>query len=77
MINVKLKAVQAFVRANGMDRRPIDSPRKRIGIVTTGKAYLDVRQALEELGIDERKALDLGLLHRVFPAADFEQEVEC
>jgi indolepyruvate ferredoxin oxidoreductase len=57
----RLPAVQAFVRANGLDRRPIDSPRKRLGIVTTGKAYLDVRQALEELGIDEQKARDLGL----------------
>ena len=61
LFHQRLPAVQAFVRANGMDRRPIDSPRKRLGIVTTGKAYLDVRQALEELGIDEQKALDLGL----------------
>ncbi|MEE2662807.1 MAG: indolepyruvate ferredoxin oxidoreductase family protein [Myxococcota bacterium] len=57
----RLPAVQAFVRANGLDRRPIDSPRKRLGIVTTGKAYLDVRQALDELGIDEQKAHELGL----------------
>ena len=57
----RLPAVQAFVRANGLDRTPIDSPRKRLGIVTTGKAYLDVRQALEELDIDEQKARDLGL----------------
>jgi indolepyruvate ferredoxin oxidoreductase len=61
LFHQRLPAVQAFVRANGMDRRPIDSPRKRIGIVTTGKAYLDVRQALEELGIGEQRALDLGL----------------
>ncbi len=57
----RLPAVQAFVRANGLDRRPIDSARKRLGIITTGKAYLDVRQALDELGIDEQKARQLGL----------------
>ena len=34
----------------------IDSPRARIGILTTGKAYLDVRQALDDLGIDEAPA---------------------
>ena len=32
-----------------------------MGIVTTGKAYLDVRQALDELGIDDAVAADLGL----------------
>jgi len=54
-------AVHAFVRANGLDRVVLDSPRRRLGIVTTGKAYLDVRQALEELGIDEARAAELGL----------------
>ncbi|MEZ4216457.1 MAG: indolepyruvate ferredoxin oxidoreductase family protein [Myxococcota bacterium] len=61
LFHQRLPAVQAFVRANGLDRTPIAAPRKRVGIVTTGKAYLDVRQALEELGIDEQKAADLGL----------------
>jgi indolepyruvate ferredoxin oxidoreductase len=54
-------AAQAFVRANGLDRVVWDAPRRRLGIVTTGKAYLDVRQALEELGIDEARARDIGL----------------
>ena len=30
----------------------MDSPRPRLGIITTGKSYLDVRQALDDLGID-------------------------
>ncbi len=50
----KLPAVHAFARANRLDRITLDSPRARLGIVTTGKSYLDVRQALAELGIDER-----------------------
>jgi indolepyruvate ferredoxin oxidoreductase len=55
------RAVQAWVRTNGLDRAVWDGPRRRLGIVTTGKAYLDVRQALEELGIDPARARELGL----------------
>jgi indolepyruvate ferredoxin oxidoreductase len=55
------QAVQAFVRANGLDRTFFDGPERRLGIVTTGKAYLDVRQALEELGLDDDRAVELGL----------------
>jgi indolepyruvate ferredoxin oxidoreductase len=58
----RLPAAQAFVRANGLDRVVLDSPRRRLGIVTAGKAYLDVRQALDELGIDEERARDHGLV---------------
>ena len=57
----RLPAVQAFARAHGLDRVIFDAPRRRLGIVATGKAYLDVRQSLEELGLDEARALDLGL----------------
>jgi len=57
----RLPAVHAFVRANGLDRVTLDSPRRRLGLVTTGKAYLDLRQALSELGIDDPRAADLGL----------------
>ncbi|MBV9861594.1 MAG: indolepyruvate ferredoxin oxidoreductase family protein [Alphaproteobacteria bacterium] len=57
----KLKAALAFARVNRLDRVIIDSPRPRLGIVTTGKSYLDVRQALEDLGIDEALAADIGL----------------
>ena len=45
----------AFARANRLDRIVIDSPQPRFGIVTTGKSYLDVRQALDDLGIDEAR----------------------
>jgi indolepyruvate ferredoxin oxidoreductase len=52
----KMAAVAAFARANRLDRIVIDPRRPRLGIITTGKAYLDVRQALSDLGIDERAA---------------------
>ena len=57
----KLDAARAFAGANGLDRIVIDSPRPRFGIVTTGKSYLDLRQALDDLGIDERLAAEIGL----------------
>ncbi|MGY3266283.1 indolepyruvate ferredoxin oxidoreductase family protein [Lysobacter sp. HA35] len=56
-----VKAAQAFARANRLDRIVIDSPDARLGIITTGKSYLDVLQALEYLGLDERACSDLGL----------------
>ncbi len=57
----KLQAARAFVRANGLDRVVIDSPSPRLGIVTTGKAHLDTLQALEDLGIDARRAAEIGI----------------
>ena len=57
----KMAAVRAFVRANGFDRTVIDPPRARIGIMTTGKAYLDTRQALEDLGLSEERCRSLGI----------------
>ena len=62
--NHKLPAALAFARANGLNRLIIDSPNPRLGIVSAGKAWLDVRQALDELGIDRRRASELGI--RVF-----------
>ena len=56
-----VQAACAFARANKIDRVVIDSPKARLGIVTTGKSYLDVLQALEYLGIDEKAAADIGI----------------
>jgi len=56
-----IRAAQAFARANGIDRLVLDSPRARLGIVTTGKSYLDVLQALEYLGLDEDACRDIGI----------------
>ncbi|HRF83281.1 MAG TPA: indolepyruvate ferredoxin oxidoreductase family protein, partial [Pseudoxanthomonas sp.] len=56
-----IRAAQAFARANGIDTLVLDSPRARLGIVTTGKSYLDVLQALEYLGLDEDACRDIGI----------------
>src|SRR6187402_2627352 len=54
-------AALAFARANHLDKTIFDSPRARLGIVTTGKSFLDVLQALEYLGIDHKAAEDMGI----------------
>jgi indolepyruvate ferredoxin oxidoreductase len=56
-----VKAALAFARANGIDKVVMDAPRARLGIVTTGKSYLDVLQALEYLGLDEAACADIGI----------------
>ena len=58
----KLGLIHAFARVNGIDRTVLDAgDGARMGIVATGKAYGDVRQALLDLGIDEQQAVSAGL----------------
>ena len=59
--NYKLDAAVAYARANRLNRVTTASRRPRYGIVTTGKAWNDVRQALFDLGIDDRTADDIGI----------------
>ena len=61
VITVKQPAALAYWRANRLDRLMLGRPDARFGIVTVGKSYLDVRQALDELGIDEAEAERLGI----------------
>ena len=58
---VKVPAALAFCKENSLNQAVISGPTRRFGIVTAGKAYLDVRQALDDLGIDERSARELGI----------------
>ncbi|MDO6565368.1 indolepyruvate ferredoxin oxidoreductase family protein [Amphritea sp. 1_MG-2023] len=57
----KIRAAQAFCRHNRLDKIIIDPPQPRFGIVSTGKSYLDVLQALEDLGINHLQAAELGI----------------
>ncbi|WP_312799817.1 indolepyruvate ferredoxin oxidoreductase family protein [Pseudomonas sp.] len=61
LLEHKLYAALAYARANGLDRITHDSPNARIGIITSGKSYLEVCQALKILGIDEDMARQIGL----------------
>ena len=57
----RLEAAQAYVRANRLDRVIWPQPRARLGIVSTGKTWLDVMDALAQLGIDAVRAAELGV----------------
>ena len=60
----KIPAALAYARENRLDRHVFgraDGEPARLGIVATGKAYLDLRQALADLGIDQASADRLGL----------------
>ncbi len=57
----KIYAAREFARVNGLNKIVVDSPNPRFGIITTGKSYLDVMQALEDLGIDDALAAHIGL----------------
>ncbi len=61
MHEFKVYAALAYARANRLDRVVWDSPRARLGIVTAGKSYADVRQALDDLGIDAQLAAEIGI----------------
>jgi indolepyruvate ferredoxin oxidoreductase len=61
LVNYRLPAATAFARANGIDRVIIDGERSKLAIVTAGKAYLDVRQALQDLGLTEERCRQLGI----------------
>ena len=61
LLHHKLYAALAYCRANGLNRVVIDSPQPRLGIITAGKSYLDVRQALDDLGIDAALAAEIGI----------------
>ncbi|TIP68914.1 MAG: hypothetical protein E5X58_48350, partial [Mesorhizobium sp.] len=52
----------AFIHANGLNRIVYSGGSgPKLGIVTIGKSYLDVRQALEDIGVDEAAANRIGI----------------
>jgi indolepyruvate ferredoxin oxidoreductase len=67
MQDYKVYAALHYCRANQLNRIVIDSPKPRLGIITSGKSYLDVRQALDDLGITDADAAEIGL--RVYKIA--------
>ena len=57
----KIYAARLFASINGLNRLVMDSVKPTLGIITSGKAYLDVMEALGSLGIDDQTANDLGI----------------
>ena len=58
---VKLAAALAFAQANQLNCVLMKAPRRRFGIVASGKGALDVMQALADLGLNRQAAADIGI----------------
>lgn len=58
----KRDAMLAFIAANNLNHIVLSGGlNPKIGVITVGKSYLDVRQAMDELGLDEARAASMGL----------------
>ena len=57
----KIKAVKEFCKINKLNEIKYNFPNSKIGIVTTGKSYLDTKLAFEKIGIDENLAKQIGI----------------
>src|SRR5260370_2491400 len=60
-LEAKKNAVLAFAAANPIDRKIYDIPDATYGIVPTGKAHLDLIEALRLIGLDEGECRRLGI----------------
>jgi indolepyruvate ferredoxin oxidoreductase len=66
LFDYKWYAALAYIRANRLNHTVIAGPQDRLGIMASGKAYNDTRQAMRDLGLDEATCRRLGLrLHKV------------
>ena len=66
LMDHKWYAALAYVRANKLNHNVVEGPNDRFGIIASGKAYNDTRQALHDLGLDDDVCRQLGIrLHKV------------
>ncbi len=66
LFDYKWYAALAYIRANRLNYNAIEGPNDRFGIIASGKAYNDTRQALMDLGLDDATCRQLGIrLHKV------------
>ena len=66
LMDYKWYAAAAYVRANKLNHNVIATDQDRFGIIASGKAFNDTRQALHDLGLDELACRQLGIrLHKV------------
>ena len=62
----KWYAALAYVRANRLNHNVVATPRDTFGLIASGKAYNDMRQALLDLGLDDDTCRRLGIrVHKV------------
>ncbi|MBE7939405.1 indolepyruvate ferredoxin oxidoreductase family protein [Ramlibacter aquaticus] len=66
LFDYKWYAALAYIRANGLNYNAVEGPNDRFGIIASGKAWNDMRQALLDLGLDDATCRRLGIrLHKV------------
>ncbi|RYX90087.1 MAG: indolepyruvate ferredoxin oxidoreductase family protein [Comamonadaceae bacterium] len=66
LFDYKWYAALAYIRANRLNYNVIEGPNDRLGLIASGKAYNDTRQALLDLGLDDSACRQLGIrLHKV------------
>ncbi|WP_332748232.1 indolepyruvate ferredoxin oxidoreductase family protein [Hydrogenophaga sp.] len=66
LFDFKWYAALAYIRANKLNHNVIAGPNDRFGLIASGKAYNDTRQALLDLGLDDETCRRIGLrLHKV------------
>ena len=66
LMDYKWYAALAYIRANRLNHNVIEGPQDRFGIIASGKAYNDTRQALLDLGLDDDTCRRLGIrVHKV------------
>ncbi len=66
LMNTKWYAALAYVRANRLNHNVVATPQDRFGIIASGKAFNDTRQALHDLGLSDAICRRLGIrLHKV------------
>ena len=66
LFDYKWYAALAYIRANRLNHNVIEGPNDRYGIIASGKAFNDTRQALADLGLDDDTCRRLGIrLHKV------------
>ena len=66
LMDFKWYAALAYVRANKLNHNVVATPHDRFGLIASGKAYNDLRQALADLGLDDDTCRSLGIrIHKV------------
>jgi indolepyruvate ferredoxin oxidoreductase len=66
LFDYKWYAALAYIRANRLNHNVIEGQNDRFGLIASGKAYNDTRQALVDLGLDDERCRQLGIrLHKV------------
>jgi len=66
LFDYKWYAALAYIRANKLNYNAVETKHDRLGLIASGKAWNDTRQALVDLGLDDDACRQLGIrVHKV------------